>query len=286
MARYTIGTVQDIPYEVFLTRYGYKAVSTDSVINNRFNFSIGNSKLGKRVLNYGMDIMSTCAPCECKTKGICYGTCGLFQMGSNLQRAAENFVFWKVQGNDETVKAIQFAIDSNPGIDKFRHFEIGDIPNLDYLKNVMVRLAIDNPGVHFWTYTKKYSVVNAFVDKYGLEAIPSNLAIIFSHWMNQDGSYYPMDNKYDFPTSEFIPFGKEDELLPGITHVCPCSDPDVVAHCEDCEHPCFKLQHGQSMALLEHSTKATAKRDKAIKAAHKAIEASEKEAKSRKCGKR
>lgn len=274
MARYTIGKVIEKEYTIYTTKYGYKAVDINSVITNRFNYSTGNSKLGKHVINFGMDIMSTCAACECKTKGVCYGTCGLFQFGSNMQRAAENFMFWFVNGNNATVEAIQDAIDNNTDCEKFRFFEIGDIPNETFLKDVMIPAAKDNKRIKFWTYTKKYNIVNGFVDKYGLSAIPKNLTIVFSHWMNKDGSYYPMNNPYCFPTSEFIPIGKEEELLPHITHVCPCSNPDVIAHCEDCEHPCHDLKHGESMALLEHSTKATAKRDRALKAAHKALEAS------------
>lgn len=272
MGRYTIAEVPEIEYKVYRTKYGFKAVDLNTVTANRFNYSVGNSKLGKHVLNYGVDIMHSCTACECKTEGTCYGTCGLFQFGSNLQRAAENFMFWFVNGPAAMLDAIQHAIDENPECKKFRHFEIGDIPNMRYLAEVMIPAARNNPDITFWTYTKKYEIVNKYVDENGLEAIPGNLTIVFSHWLNKDGSYFPMDNRHDFPTSEFIPYGKEAELLPSVTYVCPCSDPDVVAHCETCDHCCGNLQHGQSMALLEHSTKATAKRDKEIKKAHKAIE--------------
>ena len=272
MANYKLGIIEEKEYTIYVNKYGYKSVDINSVVTNRFNYSTKNTKLGDNVINYGMDIMSTCANCECKTKGNCYGTCGFFQFGSNLKRAAENFMFWFVNGNEAMLEALQDAIDTNPNCEKFRHFEIGDIPNRAYLENVMIPLALNNPHIKFWTYTKKYSIVNGFVAEHGLEAIPKNLTIIFSHWMNEDGSYYPMNNCYCFPTSEFIPIGKEEELLPHITHVCPCSDPTVIAHCATCEHPCHDLKHGESMALLEHSTKASAKRDKALRIAHKALE--------------
>lgn len=274
MARIAIKDITEQTYSVYVTKYGYKAVDVNTVTTDRFNYSTGNSKLGENVLNYGMDIMHTCANCECKSKGKCYGTCGFFQFGSNLQRAAENYMFWFRNGYETTLETMQKMINDNPNCDRFRHFEIGDIPNRLYLENVMIPLAIQNPGIMFWTYTKKYEIVNKFVDECGIDAIPENLTIIFSHWMNEDGSYFPMNNRHDFPTSEFIPIGKEEELLPHITHVCPCSDPTVIANCSTCEHPCGKLQHGESMALLEHSTKETAKRDKAIKAAHKALKES------------
>lgn len=271
---YTIGKADKAEYSIYTTRFGFKAVDTNTVISNRFNYSVKNSKLGENVLNFGMDIMHTCTGCECKTKGKCYGTCGFFQMGSNMLRAAENYVFWKVNGSEGMKDALQYAIDNNPMCEMFRYFEIGDIPSLEFLSDVMVPIASMYPDIDFWTYTKKYDIVNKYVDMFGLDAIPENLVIIFSHWMNEDGSYFPMDNRYDFPTSEFIPIGKEEELLPHITHVCPCSDPTVIANCSTCEHPCRKLRHGESMALLEHSTKETAKRDKELKAAHKALKAS------------
>lgn len=275
MARYTlVDFIEEQEYSIYITQYGFKAVDINTVTTNRFNYSIENSKLGKNVLNYGMDIMHTCANCECKRKGKCYGTGGCFQFGSNMQRSAENYMFWFVNGSDVMLTALQDMIDNNPKCVKFRHFEIGDIPNREYLVKVMIQLALDNPNVKFWTYTKKYEIVNKYVDEFGLDAIPDNLTIIFSHWMNDDGSYFPMNNRHNFPTSEFIPIGKEEELLPHITHVCPCSDPTVIAHCATCDHPCHDLKHGESMALLEHSTKASAKRDKELKAAHKALKAS------------
>ena len=100
--------------------------------------------------------------------------------------------------------------------------------------------------------------------------LPENLTIIFSHWLNSDGTYYPMDNRHNLPTSEFIPFGME-KLAEKVTHICPCSDPTVKATCATCDHACYSLKKGESMALLEHSTKATKARDKAIKEAKKAL---------------
>lgn len=254
-------------------KLNFKYVSLDSVVADKFNYSIGNSKLGQgKVLNYGLSIQHTCAAdAPCKKGGVCYGTRGCFQFGSNLQRVAENTVFVLTHKTHDIVKVFQKMIDDNPKIKYFRHFEIGDIPKVDYI-NAMVAIAIVNPSVKFWCYTKRYDFVNDWVDEYGLESIPSNLTIIFSHWRNDDGSYYPMDNRYNFPTSEFIPLGHEEEAEK-VTHVCPCSNPDVLSNCVDCDHPCFELKHGESMALLEHSTVRTRKRDQQVKSAHKALKA-------------
>ena len=84
-----------------------------------------------------------------------------------------------------------------------------------------------------------------------------------------------MDNPYNFPTSEFIPFGKE-ELAKNVTHICPCSDPNVLTTCNTCDHPCYELNFGESMALLEHSTKESKARDKEINAKHKELKKAKK----------
>lgn len=136
----------------------------------------------------------------------------------------------------------------------------------------MCEIARRNPNIKFWTYTKKYGIVNSYVKQNGIDAIPENLVIVFSHWMNDDGTYYPMYNPYEFPTSEFIPMGKE-EMLDSVTNVCPCSNPAVFENCANCSHPCYELKHGQSMGLVEHSTIRTKARDTAIKAAHTAKKA-------------
>jgi len=255
---------------------GFKFVSLDSVVSDKFNYSVGNSKLGqKKVLNYGLSIQHTCAgDAPCKQKGKCYGTGGCFQFGSNLQRVAENTAFVLVNRKhiENIVAVFQAMINENPKIKYFRHFEIGDIPYIEYI-NAMVQIAVENPDVTFWCYTKKYALVNAWIDQNGLDAMPSNLTIIFSHWRNDDGSYYPMDNRYDFPTSEYIPLGQE-HLTETVTHVCPCSDPNVLSNCVNCDKPCFELKHGESMALLEHSTVRTRERDRRVKAAHKALKKS------------
>ena len=172
---------------------------------------------------------------------------------------------------EQFVCALQFAINEI-GYKLFRYFTCGDIPNSRFV-DCMVQLAKNNPDIEFWSYTKKYNICNKYVSEYGgsiEKAFPKNLVIIFSHWLNENGTYYPMENPYNFPTSEFIPLGKE-ELAKEATFICPCSDPSVNVTCETCENKCYRLQPGQKQALLEHSTSATKERDKALKQAKKAL---------------
>lgn len=252
------------PYTVVKGSNGYNAVDPKTVRNDRLNFSDGNEKVG-RVGCFNLPVAFSCVhDCECYLNGDCYACGGGYNFADNQAMYSENFAYIMSHSIGEFVDTVVDEIGYR-GWALFRWFTCGDILSVSMFDG-MVQIAKRCPDVTFWFYTKKYRMVNAWVSAHGEEALPDNLTIIFSHWKNKDGSFYPMPNPYNFPTSEFIPMGCEDEVQ-YVTHVCPCSDPDVVSTCETCEHPCFKLKKGEKMALLEHSTKATKERDKALKEA-------------------
>ena len=231
--------------------------------------SLGNSKVGEHVGCYNLSIEYTCNhACECYKEGKCYACGGFYQYASNQAMYTENYLFYRVSTAKTIADFIIGYIRENK-LSLFRYFTCGDIPGNKFML-VMVMVAQALPNVTFWTYTKKYHIVNKFVSENGIDSIPSNLTIIFSHWLNNDGTYFSMNNPYNFPTSEFIPVGQE-QLVETVNHVCPCSDPNVIATCETCKTPCYKLTFGQSMALLEHSTKESKERDKLVKESHKAL---------------
>lgn len=231
----------------------------------------GNSKTGAPVGSYNLPVEQSCNHnCECYKSKACYACGGFYQMPDNMLSYAENLMFFLKHDNKEFCDKFCEELAKNKN-KKFRYFTIGDILNSRFFE-CMIENARRMPEVKFWSYTKKYNIVNRWCDVNGIENFPKNLKIIFSHWINEDGSYFPMNNPYCFPTSEFIPYGRE-ELVDDVTHICPCSDPDVLATCDSCDHPCYELNFGESMGLLEHSTKRTKARDKAIKEAHKKIAA-------------
>lgn len=250
-----------------------KIIDVNSFQAEKVHIVIGNAKVGKHVMTFSFPTWYSCNhACECFTgtkehRPACYAMQGCYNFLSVQFAHAENFKFFMEKTSREFCDAINAEIFRHRRTcDKYRWFTAGDILNARFLE-CMVTIAKENPGVKFWTYTKKYNIVNAWIAKNGLDAMPSNLTIIYSHWLNDDGSYFPMDNKYNLPTSEFIPYGRED-LAEKVTFICPCSDPTVKANCENCDHCCADLKCGQSQALLEHSTKRTKSRDKAIAAAH------------------
>lgn len=246
---------------------GFKTILTNEV-QAKLHITDGNSKTGNCGA-YGHSIGETCRhDCECFTKKKCYGMNGFYLFMSNQLYLAENLKYFRTYGPEGMRKAINETL-AKKKYQAFRWFTVGDIVNMAFLQ-MMIDIAKDNPNIEFWAYTKKYLLVNAYCLKYGVNSIPSNLKIIFSHWLNEDGSYLEMLNPYEFPTSEFIPYGME-YLADNVTYICPCSDPNTFKTCINCDHPCYRLEHGQSMALLEHSTTVTKTRDALISKAHKAI---------------
>lgn len=239
-----------------------------TTVDSIFHATDGNSKTGK-CGNYNLPIELTCNhSCECYKLGNCYACHGCYNFISNQIKYSENYNFFIKNESIVFINEIINYITSNK-LEKFRYFTCGDIPNTRFFQ-CMIAIAKRLPNVKFWAYTKKYHIINNYCDTFGIDSIPSNLVIIFSHWLNEDGTYFSMNNKYNFPTSEFIPFGKE-YLTATVNHICPCSDPTVKATCDTCKTPCYELKHGQSMALLEHSTTRTKQRDKAIKEAKQAL---------------
>lgn len=255
-------------YAVRIGGNGLKYVPFRSVRNDGVNFSWKNSKTG-RVIAFNLPVELTCDhKCECYSKKNCYACGGCYQFTLNQALYSENLYYFLTHSKAEFIAVIVDAIKRHKSRILFRWFTCGDIPNRKFFE-CMVEIARECPDIKFWTYTKKYAIVNSFIDEFGYDAIPENLTIIFSHWQNDDGTFFPMDNRHDMPTSEFIPMGKED-MLNDVDHVCPCSDPTVHETCETCKTPCYSLKRGQSMALVEHSTPRTLDRDKAIKAARQA----------------
>lgn len=241
-------------------KFGYidfKKVDTETL-----NIPVGsNSKLGKNVASISFPIWNTCRhDCECFREKKCYGCNGCYNFTDNQIRYAENLAYFNSHDVDTIVNNIKTKLYNK--VDTLRFFGIGDFT--PKILEVFVELARTCEWLTVYCYTKKYDMVNSYVDKMGLDYIPGNATIIFSHWLNSDGTYLEMNNKYSFPTSEFIPLGKE-YLLKSVTYVCECSNPEYPGKCETCNHSCKNLSFGQSMALIEHSTKETKERDKALK---------------------
>lgn len=119
----------------------------------------------------------------------------------------------------------------------FRFHVSGDIPDMDYLKN-MVQTARELPRTHFLAFTKKYDLVNDFLY---CEDIPANMHIIFSEW----GEGWKVPNPHDMPTAAVIFKGEEPrdgyKVCGGNCASCACQGVG-----------CWELKRGETIAFYEH----------------------------------
>ena len=119
----------------------------------------------------------------------------------------------------------------------FRYHVSGDIPNADYLVQ-MIKLAKELPNTNFLAFTKQYYIVNQFLKDGG--TIPANLKIIFSNW-----GAWKCENPYNLPECEVIL--KNSEPAPN-WKICG-------GNCTECACRgigCWELKNGETIAIYQH----------------------------------
>lgn len=125
-------------------------------------------------------------------------------------------------------------------IDRYFRWHVGgDIVNSRYFKG-MIDVANRNPGTSYLVFTKKYYIVNSYVEKHGIDSIPKNLIILFSEWEG-----YPLVNPHEFPVVHCILKGRK-----------PSDDWKICGgSCMDCICKgvgCWELKHGEHLGIYEH----------------------------------
>ena len=198
-----------------------------------FKVNNGNTKLGKsiKVINVPAGITCKCdAPCN--KKGVCYAQKGSFNYPSVKNCYAENLRTF-IENPEQAEMDI---LSQMPFIGFCRVHASGDIVNPRYL-DMLVSIAIKLPNVKFMMYTKKYELINKYVEEIG--EFPENMTIIFSAW---DG--YKMDNRHNFPTSHVILKKGNEDAIPENGFLCN-------GECERC-YKCWLLEKGESVLFNEH----------------------------------
>lgn len=206
-------------------------------------FSISNSKLGPSIPSVNQPAGITCAsgvPC----RKDCYasehhGNYRFASVQTSLRKNLEAYL----NSPTDFFNLIIAKLHMIP-YKYFRWHSSGDIVNREYFEG-MVRVANECPDTKFLCFTKKYDLINTYLDE-GLE-IPENLTVIFSHWGN-----YPVNNKYNLPTSH-VRFKK-------ITNECDNSDiPEDAFECKtfcgDCVatgYNCWLMGKGESVVFNKH----------------------------------
>lgn len=157
-----------------------------------FKVSKGNSKLGK-IYNWNLPAVVTCrknAPCIKD----CYACKGFYRMTSVKKCYEENLRSF-IEDPEETESDI---FNQLPESGYCRIHSSGDFYNMEYLE-MCVRIAINKPDMKFLAFTKKYELVNEYMNKYAY--LPDNFTIVFSLWEGLELE----DNSWEFPYSLVSP---------------------------------------------------------------------------------
>lgn len=189
-------------------------------------------KLGSMIPSVGLPPVVTCrkdAPCFAK----CYARKGNYRFPSVKNALAENLNAYR---EDPEYFFDYIALHSRL-VCFFRWFHAGDIVDDSFLEG-MVKVAKKNPNTRYLAFTKKFDIVNRYLDSG--RKLPQNLKIVFSGW----GASFKVLNPYNFPTA-FVRFEEGDN-----SHIPPkafkCS-----GDCSNCQM-CWLLKKGQSVEFHEH----------------------------------
>lgn len=120
----------------------------------------------------------------------------------------------------------------------WRWHSSGDIVDGAYLA-MMCRIAVACPDTKFLCFTKKYELVNEYLDN---NELPENLTIVFSQW----GIFTPY-NPHNLPIAA-VKFKNGESNIPANARRCP-------GYCGDCVFSngnCWDMKCGESVYFDEH----------------------------------
>lgn len=188
----------------------------DFLANKSNEISMGNrnSKTGIACLNLAFPTCVCRDDAPCKEK--CYANKGCQQMASVQAAYYRNLRLYNDDANlffEQMYYKVKFS-----GLPKVRLFDSGDFPNYEFLEK-LVDLCKKTPQVKYMAFTKKYELVNEYIDKNG--DLPQNLNIILSAWdklwdvpnpHNLGVAYVDFSDKRlnaEFPKNAFMCPGRE-----------------------------------------------------------------------------
>ena len=174
------------------------------------------------------------APCY---NGGCYAKKGRMAFPKNRAKYHANLERY-IEDPDGYFEDIACWLRLNP-VRYFRWHSSGDIVDEYYFKK-MVDLAINQREVRFLVFTKKYEIVNEYIDEH--KELPRNLTVVLSAW----GKWLP-DNKYRLPMAYV-------SLKNGSAHI-PKAARQCIGYCGECVsglQNCWNLRIGESVVFRQH----------------------------------
>ena len=191
-----------------------------------------NSKLSGEIPSVSMPVGVTCrhdAPCFKK----CYARKGHMGCPSVKNAYMTNYEIYK---NDPSFFFHYISIMTRFNR-YFRWHAAGDIVDDEYFAG-MVKVATENPETKYLAFTKKFDIVNRYLD--AGNALPENLRIVFSGW----GKTFKVDNPHNLPVAYIKLKQGDNDHIPEDS--IPCG-----GKCYECI-ACWQLTKGQSVFFEEH----------------------------------
>lgn len=195
--------------------------------------SNGNTKMGA-IPSISLPAGITCrSDCECQKK--CYAK-KLERLRKTVRDAYQHNYDLLNQDSNTYWREVEASIMMS----RFFRFHVsGDIPDCVYFAH-MIEVAERNKHCEILCFTKKFSIVNHYLDMGG--AIPSNLHIIFSGWKG-----LKMDNPYLLPEAHVR---YRDGYTTARDNAKECS-----GNCTECaitDGGCWTLKNGEQVVFNEH----------------------------------
>ena len=194
--------------------------------------SKGNSKLGA-IPSVSLPSIKTCRNCACQEK--CYA-----QKLERLRPAVRNAYQHNLEVWLKDSETYWREVEASIMMSRFFRFHVsGDIPSFKYLIN-MVEIARRQPHCEILCFTKKYNLVNEFIEQGG--ELPGNLHMIFSGWVGLE-----MANPFSLPEAHVR---YRDGSTTARDDAIECG-----GNCTECaltEGGCWNLRKGQQVIFGEH----------------------------------
>lgn len=196
----------------------------------------GNSKLG-RIPSVSLPSIVTCRNCSCQNK--CYAR-KLERIRKSVREAYQH----NLNVLQESPQVYWREVEAAIMMSRFFRFHVsGDIPNADYLRN-MVEVAKRNSHCEILCFTKKYELVNEYLQNTECTAhkLPENLHIIFSGWVGLE-----MVNPFSLPEAHVR---YRDGSTTARENALQCG-----GNCTECaitDGGCWTLKDGEQVVFNEH----------------------------------
>ena len=198
--------------------------------------SKGNIKLGQ-IQSVSLPPVVTCSSLACKFCGKkCYAR-KICKLRRTVKESYDNNLDILLNDKELFWREVNAAVALTT---YFRFFVSGDIYDKDFLEN-MVLCARKNKHCNILCFTKKYSLVNEYLEHHRL---PKNLNIVFSAWKGLE-----MPNPFNLPTAEVMYKDGTSTAEEGKKYIY-CS-----GNCSECiseKRSCWNLKKAEGVIFAEH----------------------------------